>query len=78
MRIHSMKVAERALAFLEENGFECIQVEEGTLGIGHWICLSHDDRYNVEISEVYLNCWSSGYTMRNFDKISKRIEALLA
>ena len=79
MTKYSTSAANQAISFLIDKGYEAIQVDEGSLGVGHWIMLSPDDkRYNVEIQEHYLNEWSSYHTIRNFDKISKRIEALLA
>ena len=58
--------------------YEFIEIEEGTLGYGHMILLSYDDRYmNVEVTEVYLNEWSSGHNIRKFNKISKRIQKLI-
>lgn len=59
--------------------YEFIEIEEGVLGYGHMILLSHDDRYmNVEIQERYLNCWSSTHYVRKFNKISKRQQKLIA
>lgn len=68
----------KAISMLCDRGYQAVTVEEGSLGYGHVIMLAPDDNhYNVEIQEVYLNCWSSGHKIRNFRKISKRIEKLL-
>lgn len=78
-KMYSTSAVGQAIEFLANKGYEIITVEEGTLGYGHVICLApDDDHYNVEIQERYLNEWSSGHTIRNFDKISSRIEKLLA
>ena len=79
MKRYSYKAAEQAIEYLASMGYTPIQVDDGTLGIGHWIILAPDDKhYNVEIQEHYLNEWSSYHTIRNFDKVSKRIQALLS
>ena len=78
MKTYSTNSTGKIINFLSENGYDLITIEEGTLGYGHIIALAPDDKhYNVEIQEVYLNEWNSGHTIRNFDKISKRIEKLL-
>ena len=78
MKTYSTSTTTKAIEFLESKGYEIVTVEEGTLGHGHVIAIAPDnDHYNVEIREVYLNEWSSGHTIRNFDKISTRIAKLL-
>ena len=60
---------------MSENGYECIQTDEGVLGNGDWILLSNDEtKYNFEIREKFLNEWSSGQTIRRFSKLSKRLQ----
>ena len=78
MKLYSTSAISKALDFLANHGYDIITVTEGTLGYGHIIALAPDDNhYNVEIQEKYLNEWSSGHTVRNFSKISPRIEKLL-
>lgn len=78
MKMYSTNAVGQAIEFLANNGYEIVTVDEGVLGYGHIICLSPDDsHYNVEIQEKALNEWSSGHTIRNFDKISSRIYKLL-
>ena len=78
MKLYSTTAIGKALEMLANHGYEIVTVEEGGLGYGHVIALApDDDHYNVEIQEKYLNCWSSGHTVRNFSKISPRIAALL-
>ena len=79
MKKYSTSAIGQMVEFLSNHGYDIITVEEGTLGWGHLICLAPDDKhYNVEVKEVALNCWSSGHTVRNFAKMSDRIEKLLA
>ena len=78
MKTYSTSTITKAIEFLENKGYEIVNVEEGTLGHGHVIAIAPDaSHYNVEIQEVYLNEWSSGHTVRNFGKISARIAKLL-
>ena len=76
--VYTLSVAEALIQRCVDLGYELIEVEEGTLGLGHIILLSHDDDYmNVEITETYLGPWSSGHKIRKFSKISKRIQKLI-
>ena len=60
---------------VEQSGYEAIQLNDGVLGIGEWVLLSHDEsKYNFHIIEKYLNCWSSGQTIRRMAKISKSLQ----
>ena len=78
MKTYSTGTISQAIELLGSRGYEIINIEEGTLGHGHVICIAPDkNHYNVEIKEVYLNEWSSGHTVRNFAKPSKRIAELL-
>lgn len=63
---------------LSDKGYDCYCIDEGVLGMGHWICLSNTPHnWNFEIKEVYLNEWSSAHTIRRFKKLSKRQDALI-
>ena len=78
MKTYGVSTINQVTEFLYSQGFDVVTVEDGVLGCGHIICLSPDPRrYNVEIQEKALNEWSSGHTIRNFDKISRRVEKLL-
>lgn len=64
---------------LTKENYECVQVDEGILGSGNWICVAPDDKhYNFIINEVALNCWSSAHTIRRCKKLSKANANLLA
>lgn len=64
--------------FIEEligAGYDMIQLSEGTLGYGDCILVAPDDQhYNFVIREVYVNCWTSGQTIRRYRKISKLLQ----
>lgn len=58
-----------------ERGYEAVQLNEGTLGIGDWVLIAPDEtKWNYIIREVYLNEWSSAQTLRKCRKLSKAIE----
>lgn len=56
-------------------GYDLIQLSEGSLGYGDCVLLAPDEQhYNFVIREVYVNCWTSGQTIRRFRKISKALQ----
>lgn len=76
--VYSLSVVDDLMQRCADLGYEFVEVEEGSLGHGHMILLAPNDDYmNVEITEVYLNEWSSGHKIRKFNKISKRIQKLI-
>ena len=58
-----------------EKGYELIRLRDGVLGCGDLVLLAPDGWWNVVVREVYINCWSSGHTVRRCRKISKRLQA---
>ena len=77
--LYSSSMIENFINSLNNEGFDCYCIDEGVLGMGHWICLSNaPQKWNFEIKEVYLNEWSSAHTIRKFRKLSKRQDALIA
>lgn len=59
-----------------EYGYTSIQLSEGVLGSGSFVCLAPDEKhYNFVVREVYINEWSSGHTVRRTGKISKALRA---
>ena len=53
--------------------------QEGVLGYGHMVLIAPPNTgktiwWNFEITEVYLNEWSSGHEVRRFHKIPKRLQ----
>ena len=77
-KLYGCGVVEALMQRCMELDYEFIEIEEGSLGYGHMILLSHDEHYmNVEIQEQYLNEWSSVHKVRKFNKISKRIQKLI-
>ena len=53
--------------------YEMVQIEEGSLGYGHFLLISNNTKYwSFEVWEEYLNEWSSTHRYRRFRKLSKR------
>lgn len=57
-----------------EEGYEINTCRDGSLGYGKIVLVAPDDKHwNFVIEEVYLNCWSSGHTIRRCRKISNQL-----
>lgn len=79
MKKYSTSAVSSFIESATAQGYDLVQVEEGTLGHGHLFMLSpRSDWYNFEVLEVATNSWSSAHTVRRFSKISARISRLLA
>lgn len=56
-------------------GYEWIQLQEGSLGLGKVLFRAPDDKHwNYVVREVYLNEWSSAHTIRKCAKISAALQ----
>jgi hypothetical protein len=76
MTIYSNKVVQDVIDnYIKKDG-EVIEVIEGCLGYGTTICLG-DGLKSTIIQEVFLNSWSSGHTIRMYNKLPKKYEKLL-
>lgn len=72
--IYSISSTQEFISSMIEKGWDCIQLDEGVLGVGDLVLIAPDDKhYNFVIREVYLNEWSSGQTIRKCAKLSKKI-----
>jgi len=59
-----------------EFGYTSIQLREGVLGSGDFLCIAPDEKhYHFLVREVYVNEWSSAHTVRRLSKISKNLQA---
>ncbi len=77
-KLYSCTAIGQAISKLSDMGYECITLEEGTLGYGHIFMLSPDENhYHWIFKEVYLNEWSSAHTVRRTAKISKKYQRLI-
>ena len=77
-KLYNLSVVENLIEGLMEKGYECIQLEEGCLGIGYWVCVAPSENYyNFIVQEVPLNCWSSAHTITRKGRLSKEIQKRL-
>lgn len=76
MTIYSNKVVQDVIDnYIKKDG-EVTEVIEGCLGYGTTICIG-DGLKSTIIQEVFLNSWSSGHTIRMYNKLPKKYEKLL-
>lgn len=55
-------------------GWDGIQLNEGSLGVGDWVLVAPTDhQWNFIIREKFVNEWSSAQTIRKCRKLSKAI-----
>jgi hypothetical protein len=72
--LYTINSTDAFISKLCRQGYEAIQLNEGSLGIGDWVLIAPDEKhYNFVIREVYLNEWSSAQTIRRCAKLSQRI-----
>ena len=75
MRLYGYNDTQKFIDSMIEKKWEYIEIDPGSLVIGHAVLLAPDDKhYNFEITEVFLNGWSSAQKIRRFAKISKRLQ----
>ena len=57
-------------------GGEVIDLEEGSLGLGKLLLIAKGKKTTI-IQEVFLNAWSSGHTVRMYNKTPKKYQEIL-
>jgi hypothetical protein len=69
---YTLETCEKLInTYVNEFGGEAVTLREGTLGLG-LVLLTADKKKSVIIHEVYLNEWSSGHTIRMYNKLPKK------
>lgn len=76
MNLYSLEAIENIMNKYCERGGEITTIKEGCLGYGLMV-LHGEGLKTTIIKEVYLNEWSSGHTVRMYNKIPKKYEKLL-
>lgn len=71
MTLYSLEACEKLIAKYVDKGGEVVTLREGVLGLGTLLCTG-DNLKTTIINEVYLNCWSSGHTIRQYNKCPKK------
>lgn len=77
MKIYTFQAAEKLIQkYSELENSQVIQTDEGSLGIGDWICTAPGKKTAI-IKEVFLNEWSSGQTIKLYNKTPKKYIEIL-
>lgn len=76
-KLYDCSAVEKLMNQYIEAGGEITEVEPGSLGYGFMI-FHGEGLKTVIIKEVYINCWSSGHTIRMYNKTPKKYEKLIA
>ena len=77
MKIYALQAIEELTQRYLYSGGEGETLEEGTLGLGTVILYGAPGKKIIVIKEVYLNAWSSGHTVRMYNKMPKKYERAL-
>jgi len=76
-RSYDLHTIEDLISRCADNDYKIVQVEEGTLGLGHLLLVAPAPGFwSFEIYEEARNQWSSWHKLRRFTRISKRVQAL--
>lgn len=59
-----------------DKGGEVITIDEGCLGYGFMIMFGEGLKTTI-VKEVYINEWSSGHTVRMYNKMPKKYEQMI-
>ena len=77
MKTYTLKAIEELIQrYLNFRG-EADTLEEGTLGYGTLLLHNAPGKKVIVIKEVYLNPWSSGHTVRMYNRMPKKYEKAL-
>jgi len=74
------KEVDKLCAYLLKNGYDILEIQEGSLGYGYTICVPpfpDCDWYNYIITEHYVNEWCSDHSVRRRKKLSKADQKLV-
>ena len=75
---YSLESCERLISrYVNEYGGECTELAEGCLGLGTILLHGAEGKKTILIQEFYINCWSSGHSIRMFNKMPKKYEKML-
>lgn len=69
--MYTLEACEELMEYYAELGGDVVTVQEGSLGLGVVVCMA-EGRKTAIIKEVYLNPWSSGHTIRLYNKTPKK------
>ena len=75
MALYDLKSIDKLIQkYTQEFGGEITQIKEGVLGYGTILLHSAPGRKNIVVREVPLNEWSSGHSIRKYQKTPKKYQ----
>ena len=74
MKAYTLKAIEELIQRYLNFGGEVDTLEEGILGLGTVLLYGAPGKKVIVIKEVYLNSWSSGHTVRMYNKMPNKYE----
>lgn len=78
MKILNSSQVDQLINLLIDKEYECINLNEGCLTSGDWICIPPNNNYYIyEIKEKCINEWNSCQIIRRTRKLSKRQKSLI-
>ena len=78
MKVYNLKnTTEFINKYIDNYEGQSQEVKEGSLGYGTTILYDGKNAKTFVIQEVFLNEWSSGHTIRGYNKMPKKYEKLL-
>lgn len=78
MNYYKMSDCDKLISkYIQEYGGEATILEEGILGLGTVLLHSAEGKKTILIKEIYLNPWSSGHTIRKYNKMPKKYKLIL-
>lgn len=75
-KLYSCSAVEKLINVYIEKGGEVTEIEEGSLGYG-FLILHGEGLKTTVVKEVYLNEWSSGHTVRKYNKLPKKYAKII-
>jgi len=75
MKLYSLKSCESLIdTYVNTYKGVLTTIEEGVLGLGTLLLHSASGKKCIVIKEVYLTPWSSGHTIRKYNKLPRKYE----
>lgn len=75
-KMYSLEACENLISNYIDKSGSAIVLEEGSLGLG--TILLHGERLKTAlIKEVFINAWSSGHTVRMYNKVPKKYQEII-
>jgi hypothetical protein len=78
MKTYTLKSCEELIQrYVHQLGGQATTIDEGCLGLGTLILHDAPGKKSVLIREVYLNEWSSGHTIRKYNKLPAKYQKII-